>query len=173
VGVADGDGEGVAGVGLGRFLQAEHDFHHIADLCLARAAKASDGLLYLARGVFVNRQVMLRGGGDDDAADLAEGEGDARVLHVDQTLDRDGFGFVVGDQFQHGITDAYETARRQHGRRILDVTVAKHAQLISLGLDHAEAGATKAGINAEDFHDMGRRSQTAATARQQPIGLSP
>ena len=34
VGVADGDGESVTGVGLRHFLQAEHDFDHVAHLIL-------------------------------------------------------------------------------------------------------------------------------------------
>ena len=96
--------------GLRRFLQAQHDFHHIANLGLAGAAEAGDGLLHLARGVFVNRQVVLRGGGDDNAADLAEGEGDPRILHVDQALDRDRIELVIGDHFQHFIGDAHEAA---------------------------------------------------------------
>src|SRR5260221_11807598 len=68
VGVADGDGEGIAGVGLRRFLEAEHDFYHIADLRLASAAEAGDRLPDPARGVFVNRQVVLRGSGGDNTA---------------------------------------------------------------------------------------------------------
>src|ERR1017187_2782704 len=152
VGVADGDGEGVTSVGLRRFFQAQHDFNHIANLGLARAAEAGDGLLYLERSVFVNRQIVLRGGGDNDAADLTEGEGDARILHVDQALDRDRFGLVVGDQFHHGIANAHKTARWQHGRGILEVPVTERGQLVAFGFDHAKPGGTKTGINTKNFH---------------------
>src|SRR5260221_3695272 len=152
VGMADGDGESIAGVGLGRFFQAEHDFDHVPDLIFAGGAEAGDGLFHLARGVFINRQVVLRGGGDDDAADLAEGESDAGVLHVDEALDRDRFGLVIGDHFYHGISNAHETARRQYSWWILDMTVTERGQLVAFRLDHTEPGGAKTWVNAKDFH---------------------
>jgi len=59
VGVADGEGEGVAGVGLGDFGEAEHGFDHVADLILSSTAETGDGLFHFARGILVMGRSVL------------------------------------------------------------------------------------------------------------------
>jgi hypothetical protein len=70
---------------------------------------------------------------------------------------------MVGDQLHHGIADAHQATRRQHGRRVLEVTVAKRGQLIAPRLDHTESGGAQTGINAQNNHKSEIRMSKSET----------
>jgi hypothetical protein len=73
VDVADGDGEGVGGVGgLGRFVQVEQAGDHELHLLFGGETVADNRAFDGERGVFGHEQTAVGGGQHGDAADLAE-----------------------------------------------------------------------------------------------------
>ena len=70
--VTQGDGQRVSGIGLGRFLEAEQNAHHVLNLHLVRTSAADDGLLDRSRRVLGHRQVAHDGGADGGTACLSE-----------------------------------------------------------------------------------------------------
>src|SRR5437867_11462059 len=92
--VADGHCESVGRVSLRRFAQAKHGLDHVAHLAFACAAEAGNGLFHFTRGVLVDWKPARGSARDHNAADLSEGEADARILHVNETFDGDGVGSV-------------------------------------------------------------------------------
>ena len=136
----------------GTSVESEHHLDHAADLPFAGAAEAGDGLFHFAGRVFVNFQSVRGAGGNGDAADLAEREGDAGVLDVHEAFDGHDVGLVLLDQVGERVADADETARRQEARRVPDIAVADQRHFRAAGFDQAVARRPQARVNTEDFH---------------------
>ncbi len=95
--MAEGDGEGVGGVGRRRRLvQVEERLDHEGDLVFAAAAVRRDELLDLERLVEGDRQPGLGGGEQGGGTRLADGDGGAHVAD-DEVFD--------GDFVRAGVAD--------------------------------------------------------------------
>ena len=126
--VAQGNRQGVGGIGLRRCREVEQHAHHVLHLPLVGAALTDHGLLDFARRVLRHRQSLRHGGADGGTARLAEfqcGVGvavhedvfDGQLLrpeHVDQLAE------LGEDQAQFGrqriAADFQATARSRNGR---------------------------------------------------------
>ena len=93
VDVADGDGEGVGGVGrFGSFVEFEEAGDHELDLLFRCKTVADDGALDGQRGVFGDEETAVRRGHHSDATDLAELECALGVGGEEDFFDGDDFG---------------------------------------------------------------------------------
>jgi len=157
VDVADGDGEGVGGVGgLGRFGEVEQAGDHELDLFLLREAVADDGGLDGERGVLGDGEVLIGGGQQGHAAHLAELEGALGVGAEKNLFDGDHVGAVGFEKRSELCVDLREATR---GGLLLveaDGTEGEgvEARLAGLvvGMDHAVASELGAAVDAEDLH---------------------
>jgi hypothetical protein len=72
--VGNGSGEGVGGVvGFRDFLKTEMNPYHFLDLLFFGATVAGQGLLYLERRIFINRDSGLARDEESDAAGAGDG----------------------------------------------------------------------------------------------------
>jgi len=157
VDVADGDGEGVGGVGRFRgAVEAKEACDHELDLLLGGEAVAGDRGLDGERGVLGDGEVAGGGGEHGDSADLAELEGGLGVGGEEDLFDGDAVGGVEGDEGGEFGVDLGEALR---GLLLLaeadgaggEVEERRVAGFV-VHLDHAVAGELGAAVDAEDSH---------------------
>lgn len=104
-------GHRIRGVGgPGRALQAEQSLHHELDLLLGGAAGPYYGALDLGGRVLRNGQVPERGGEQDGSAGMAEDEGGADILAIEDTFDRHEIGAMSVEDFGDTLIDLFESA---------------------------------------------------------------
>ena len=97
-GAAEGDGEGVGGVGGDRVADAEEAGDHPGDLLLGGAAVPGRRRLDLLGAVFVDDEAVGAACDDRGAAGLAELEGGRGVFREEDFLDRGFRGPMEVDQ---------------------------------------------------------------------------
>jgi hypothetical protein len=114
--MADGECGCIRFVGARQSIEREQPAHHSLHLRLGGRAAAGDRALHHARRVLEDRRAEKRGGTDDDAARLPEGECGAYVLRVDRLLDRDRIGAMPAREADDLETEAPETTRKRLGR---------------------------------------------------------
>ncbi len=150
--VAEGDGQGVGGVGRGRDLgQAEQRLDHVADLLLGRAPRPGHRLLDLWRGVGGDLEAVLGGQQQHHPRGLADGHGRAHVGVEEQPLDGQGLGPVSSQ-------DLPQPGRQlgQARRHLLPVGVdgaeADSRDPAAAPLQHRPAAAAEPGVDPEHPH---------------------
>jgi len=157
VDVADGDGEGVGGVGgLGSFVEVEEAGDHELHLLLGGEAVANNGALDGEGGIFGNLQAAVGSGQHGDAADLAELERALRIGGEKDLFDGDNLRLPEIEQRRELGVDLQQA----NGGAILLIEAngsgAEGAQLrIASGvvdLNYTIAGELRSAIDAEDPH---------------------
>ena len=103
--VRERQGQGVGGVGRGRFRQVQESLHHFCDRHFLRRAVADDGLLHFARGDFVDVQAGLGGGYQRGAARLTHEQGRLQILRVEQSFHDADRGMMLPDHVAQGLRD--------------------------------------------------------------------
>ncbi len=102
--VAEAQGEGIGGIVIAD-LEAQEAFHHQEHLGFAGLAIADDGLFEDQGGIFIDGEVGLAGGQEDDAPDLAELNGALDIMAQENRL------------YGHGRrAGGYQSAPRDAGR---------------------------------------------------------
>lgn len=99
--VGEANGEGVGGVGIGGFAEAEKGAHHEDDLRFVGGPFADDGLFDAAWRVFADFETGLGGGDECGTARGTHGDGGFVGLDVDDAFHRafrGGVGFDDGSQ---------------------------------------------------------------------------
>ena len=124
------DGEGIRGVGIGCFGEAEEDADHEADLAFIRGAAADDGLFYAPRGVLEDGQTGGGGGEERGAAGATEGNGGPVTLDVDHGLDGGALRRVLPDQIGDLFVDRNQAARGQEFGGVFDRAVFERARTL-------------------------------------------
>jgi hypothetical protein len=87
-GAAEGDGEGVGGVGEDRAADAKQAGDHPGDLLLGGAAVSGGGRLDLLGAVFVDRDAVDAASDDRRAAGLSEFQGGRWIFREEDLFDR-------------------------------------------------------------------------------------
>ena len=104
MGMAEGDGQRVRGIGAGELHRTELELHHVLDLGLFGMADADHHLLHRIGRVFRHREPGLGRHEQGDGAGLAELEGAGGVLVDEGLLDGSGFrGMGVKDCGELGV----------------------------------------------------------------------
>ena len=150
VGVGDGDGQRVGGVGAGDGGAGQQALDHRVDLRLFGIAVADHRFLDQPRGIFADLEPAARGAQQHDPARLAELEGRLRVLVDEHFLDRGGLGRAVGDQRVELAGEVRQALGQRLGAVGLELAVGDVAEAIALGADQAPAGGPEPRIEAED-----------------------
>src|SRR6516162_6180147 len=167
VGVADGDGKRVGGIGARQQCRRQEALHHHLHLRLFRVADAHHRLLDEVGGVFEDGDAARRRREQHHAAGDAELQGGGWVL-VDEGLLDSG---RIGPKFvEHAVELAEELdqalGERHAGGRV-DDTVGDVDETIAMRLDHAPTGVAQARIESDKAHDAGpalwRRRDQALT----------
>src|SRR5688572_6252924 len=165
VGVGDCDGEGVGGVGAGDGGAGEEAHHHGVDLRFVGAAGADHRLLDQPRGIFADTEAGAGGGGEDDAAGLAELEGRLRVLVDEHLLDRGGLRMVLGNQgFELARKVGEALGQRGVGLRF-ELAIGEVGEAVALGTDETPAGGAEPRVEAEDEAQASRSSSSSGTRK--------
>ena len=110
MGMAEGNAQGVGLVQPHLALQAENQAHHVLHLLLLGRAAAHQGLLDLARAVFVDGQLQGDGGGNGGTPGMAQLEGGRGVLGDEDLLDGDLVRPLLVDQGAYALEDLAQTA---------------------------------------------------------------
>ena len=154
--MAEGDGEGVGGVGwFGGLVEVEKGLDHQRDLVLAAAAVGGDELLDLGGLVEGGREAGLRGGEEGGGAGFADGDGGANVAD-DEVLDGDFVWDGLADDVGEGFVDAEEALGDGGLGWRSDGAEVEGFVAVAVGADEALAGAGEAGVDAEDGDGAGR-----------------
>jgi hypothetical protein len=160
MGVGDGDGEGVGGVGAGDGSAGQKPLDHGVDLRLFGAAGANHRLLDQPGGVFADSQARPGGGGEDDAAGLAELQGRLRVLVDEHFLDRGGVRLMFRDQGFKLAGEVGEALGKRGGGAGPELAVGEVGKAVALGADQAPPGGAEAWVETED--DQASRSSSSS-----------
>ena len=150
--VAKGEGKGVGFVVLREGGEMEEVLNHVLHLLFLRAARTGDGLFDAAGFVFVNGQSRTRALGDHRAARLAKDEGGLEVFGEEDGFDGGGNGLVFGDDGFELALDVEEAGGTREVGRVADAAGIKGNVAVAKEFDNGNAGGTKGGVNAEDFH---------------------
>ena len=155
-GVADGQRQGVGGVGrLGRRRQAQHAGDHQGDLLLVRAAVAGDGGLDLAGGVPGDRPVGLGGGERGDPGGLRGAHGRALVVLGEDPLDRHDVRPVLAQQRGHGGVQLQQAQLQvELGHRADHADADRGGPGAGAPVDHAPPAPGEARVDAEHPHEV-------------------
>jgi hypothetical protein len=158
VDVADGDGEGVGGVGwLGRFVEFEQAGDHELHLLLGGEAVADDSALDAERGVFGDGEAAVRRGQHGDAADLAELEGAFGVGGKEDFFDGDDLGLPEFEERGELCVDLQEA----NGGAIF---------LVEANSTGAEGSQLRIAAGVIDFHDTVAGELCSAVDTEDPHG---
>jgi len=176
VDVADGDGEGVGGVGrLGRLVEIEQAGNHELHLLLGGEAVADDGALDGERGVFGNEQTTVGSGQHGDAADLAELESALGVRREEDFFDGD---YLRLPELEEGGELDVDLEQADGGTVLLvqaNGAGAEGAQLWDargvVDLHDTVAGELRSAVDAEDPHADKFTARTASQDRQGAGGI--
>src|SRR5690606_8471815 len=152
VGMADGAGQRVGRVGRRGAIQRQQALYHHLHLLLGRAAGAHDGFLDLQRGVFMHGQLAVGQRAQGGAARLPEQQGGGGVGVEEDDLQRGHIGAGIARDLAEIVQDDLQALRQRQRRRHHDGAAGDVAQAHAFGIDHTEAGAAQAGIDAEDAH---------------------
>ena len=148
--MADGDGEGVCGVGgRWRLGEAEERLHHERDMLLGAAAVGGEELLDLGRLVEGHRQAGAGGGEGRCGARFADGDGGTSVSE-DEVFDGDFLRLVLGDYVENSLVDAHEALGDGGLCRWANGAEGDGAVRRAVGDDDAVAGDGESGVDAED-----------------------
>ena len=157
--MADGDGEGIGGVGgLGNLIEVEQARHHLLDLMFFSAAVAHDRGFDGEGRVLGDFEPGGGGGQHGDSAHLAEFQGGFHVGSVENIFDGDTVGTVLGDEFLKTDGNAREARRHGIARGNFDGAAddADEAVVIAViqeQVDNTVAGIFGAAVDAEDAHE--------------------
>ncbi len=145
-------GERISRIGAGQGWQAQMTLHHDLNLLLAGTSGAHHRLLDAQRCELVDGKSALGECCDRGAPGLTEGEGGPRV-HIDEDpFDHGLIRMEVSDQFLYSPKDLRQAGWLAAGECRPDGSASDIADLLPLGIQHAKACASQAGINAEDAH---------------------
>jgi len=146
--MAEGAGQGVAGVLRHGSAQVEQAPDHEGHLLLGRGTGAGDAQLDLARAVFRDLQAPLHRGDQQRAADVAEHEGRAHALGVERLFDHDRVRAPALHDLTHPYRDVVEPLRQAEPGGRSDGAVGQAAQAIALPLHQTVAGPSAAGVQS-------------------------
>ncbi len=153
--MAEGDGEGVGGVGrFWGFVEVQEGLDHQGDLVFAAAAVGGDELLDLERLVEGDGEASLGGGEQGDGAGLADGDGGADVAN-DEVFYGDFIRAGVADYVGQRVMDANEALGDGRLRWGGDRPEVEGGVAIAFDADEAVAGYGQAGVYAEDGDWLG------------------
>ena len=119
-GMDDGDGKCVGGiVGLGRSFHVEMQAHHFLHLGFVGVAVAGDGHFDLVRSIFENREAILVGDEQTNAASFCDGNTGSNVLLKKEFFDRHDFGMMLIDELVKRVINILEAVGKRGvcGRR--------------------------------------------------------
>jgi len=141
----DGGGEGVGGVvGLRDLFEVEMETHHFLDLRFMGLAVAADGFFDLVWAIFKNREIILFGDKEADAAGFSDGDTGRDILFEEEFFDGHDVGVVLVDDFVEGVVNILEAVGERGVRRSGDDAVVEGGR----AFDDAEAADAGAGIDA-------------------------
>lgn len=141
----NGGGEGIGGVvGLRDLLEMEVEADHFLDLRFMGLAVAADGFFDLVRTVFKNREIILFGDEEANAAGFGDGDAGRNILFEEEFFDRHDVGMVLVDDFVERVIDVFEAVGERSMRRSGDDAVVES----SCAFDDAEATDAGARIDA-------------------------
>ena len=164
VGVGDGDGQRVGGVGAGDLRAGEEAHDHRMDLRFLGAAGADHGLLDQPGSIFADGEAGAGGGGEDHAAGLAELQGRLRVLVDEHLFDRGGLGPVLGDQRLELAGEVCEALGQRRGGARPDLAVGEVGEAVAFGADQPPAGGAEPRVEAKDQRQPSRSSSSSGTS---------
>jgi hypothetical protein len=156
--MADGDGEGIGGVGgFGDLIQVEKARDHLLDLMLFSTTVSDHGRLNGEWGVFGDFESGGGCGQHGYSAHLAEFQGGLHIGGVEDVFDGDSFGAMPGDELLQ--TDGDSRQARGHGiaRRNFDGAADDADEtiisvVIGEQIHYAVPGVFGAAVDAEDAH---------------------
>ena len=153
--VADGEREGVGGVGrLGGRVEPQQPGDHGADLCLVGAAAAGDGGLDLAGGVQGDGDAAAGGAEHGDGAGLGGAHHGADVVLAEHPLHGDALGPVLVQPLLDALLDGDEAVPRARRPR---ACVRRRRRPCVSGrpgdaLDDADAAPRQSGVHPQYAH---------------------
>ena len=150
MGVTNGAGQRIGGIGSRCAWQAQKLHHHVLHLFLGRLAVADHRLLDLQRRVFGNRQPGMDQRAERRTARLAKEQRRLRVDVDEHLFDRRLIGCVGRDDLADAGEKCLDSLRQRLPVVRLDAAARHIDQLVAVFLDDAKAGHPQTRVDAED-----------------------
>jgi hypothetical protein len=125
-------------------LEVEVEADHFLDLRFMGLAVAADGFFDLVRTIFKNREIILFGDEEANAAGFGNGNTGRDVLFEEEFFDRHNVRVVLVDDFVEGVVNIFEAVGEWGVRRGGDDAVVESG----CAFDDAEAADAGARIDA-------------------------
>jgi hypothetical protein len=159
--MADGDGEGIGGVGgFGDLIEIQKARHHLLDLMFFGPAVSDHRGLDGQGRVFGDFDSGGSGGQHGNSAHLAEFQGRLHVGGVENVFDGDPVRPVLGDEFLKADRNAREAGGHGIARGNFDGAAGDTDEAVILivavvgkQIDYAVSGVFRAAVDAEDAHE--------------------
>jgi hypothetical protein len=170
--MADGDGERIGSIGgLRNLIEIQKARHHLLDLMLLGPAISDHCGLDGERRVFGDLKTCGSGGQHSHTAHLAQLQCRLHINGVENVLESDAVGPVLGDEFLQADGNARQARRHRVARGNLDGAADDaHEPIIvaSIGeeIDYAVSGIFRAAVDAEDAHGGSVAGQQSAISIQ-------
>lgn len=150
-------------------IQAQNCLHHPLYLSLVGAAVAAGRLLDPSRRILEALNAGQSGGDENGAARLPDRERDAGVGADVGLFERNGIGLLAGNQLAHSFEESPQAKLQPRAGRRSPPTVVESLKAVCVSLDDAVPACSRAGIDAENFHDetLGRVPDGAAGGKKQ------
>lgn len=164
--VGKGKGKGVGGVWGRSFRETEECAHHEGDLAFVSGAFTDDGHFDFFRRVFVNGNAVISGGNEGGGTSGTHGDGGLVGLDIDDALDGDFVGFVLGYEVNEVSADGGECGGLGDFLGDGDDVIGDGLRMTGIAIQNGISGVADSGIDGKDAHGRIKAAGWRAGKRQ-------
>ncbi len=157
MGVTDGDGQRIGGIGPDNLHAGQQERNHVTHLFLIGMADADNSLLDRIRGVFGHGHSRLRRNQQSDGAGMGKLERTDRILVDEGMLDRRNVWAGIIDHLYQRAAQGNEAGGKVFALRLYGA-MGDMGKARSTQINHPPSGADEAGVDTDNaqvsYHAM-------------------